>query len=160
MGKNNKYRMVQCPIPADCAANTVTNEQLAAVNQYSFFGFMGIASALVFANLGAAYGTARSGVGICSIGVLRSDLVFKSLIPGIMAGILGIYGLIVSVIYLGGIKESTDASIKPLYTPFQGYKHLAEACAVVSPPSELDLPSELSVTPVCVPTPRKTSTSE
>ncbi|POM73287.1 V-type proton ATPase proteolipid subunit, partial [Phytophthora palmivora] len=30
----------------------------------SFFGFMGVASALVFANLGAAYGTAKSGVGI------------------------------------------------------------------------------------------------
>ena len=29
-----------------------------------FFGYMGIASALVFANLGAAYGTAKSGVGI------------------------------------------------------------------------------------------------
>ncbi|KAL4086771.1 hypothetical protein PRIC1_013831 [Phytophthora ramorum] len=27
----------------------------------SFFGFMGVASALVFANLGAAYGTAKSG---------------------------------------------------------------------------------------------------
>ena len=69
---------------------------------------MGIASALVFANLGAAYGTAKSGVGICSIAVIANKLIFKSLIPGIMAGILGIYGLIVSVIYLGGIQESTD----------------------------------------------------
>ena len=34
-----------------------------------FFGYMGIATALVFANLGAAYGTAQSGVGICSMGV-------------------------------------------------------------------------------------------
>jgi len=68
---------------------------------------MGIAAALVFANLGASYGTAKSGVGICSIGVMRPELVFKSLIPGIMAGILGIYGLIVAVIYLGQIKETT-----------------------------------------------------
>ena len=60
---------------------------------------MGLASALVFANLGAAYGTAKSGVGTCSISVLRNDLMFKSLLPGIMAGILGIYGLIVAVIY-------------------------------------------------------------
>eukprot|EP00816_Leptocylindrus_hargravesii_P012601 CAMPEP_0196816164 /NCGR_PEP_ID=MMETSP1362-20130617/53808_1 /TAXON_ID=163516 /ORGANISM="Leptocylindrus danicus, Strain CCMP1856" /LENGTH=42 /DNA_ID= /DNA_START= /DNA_END= /DNA_ORIENTATION= len=28
-----------------------------------FFGFMGVTSALVFANIGAAYGTAKSGVG-------------------------------------------------------------------------------------------------
>jgi len=75
-----------------------------AINQYSFFGFLGLGSALIFANLGAAYGTARSGVGICSIGILRSSLIFKSLIPGIMAGILGIYGLIVAVIYQGKSK--------------------------------------------------------
>ena len=63
-----------------------------------FFGFMGVTAALVFSNLGAAYGTAKAGVGICSMGVLRPELIFKSLIPIIMAGILGIYGLIVSVI--------------------------------------------------------------
>lgn len=40
----------------------------------SFFGFMGITSAIVFANLGAAYGTAKSGVGISSMGVMRPDL--------------------------------------------------------------------------------------
>ena len=69
---------------------------------------MGLASALVFANLGAAYGTAKSGVGICVISVLRYDLMFKSLIPGIMAGILGIYGLIVAVIYSGKSKFFTN----------------------------------------------------
>ena len=65
---------------------------------------MGLGSALIFANIGAAYGTARSGVGICSIGIMKNELVFKSLIPGIMAGILGIYGLIVAVIYQGKSK--------------------------------------------------------
>ena len=38
---------------------------------------MGVASALVFANLGAAYGTAKSGVGIASLGVIDSSKVFK-----------------------------------------------------------------------------------
>ena len=33
-------------------------------SQY-FYGYMGIASALVFANIGAAFGTAKAGVGIC-----------------------------------------------------------------------------------------------
>jgi V-type H+-transporting ATPase proteolipid subunit len=51
--------------------------------------------------LGAAYGTAKSGVGICSMGVLKPDLIFKSIVPIIMAGILGIYGLIVAVILNG-----------------------------------------------------------
>lgn len=59
---------------------------------------MGIVSAVVFCNLGAAYGTAKSGVGICAVSVLKRELMFKSLIPAIMAGILGIYGLIISVI--------------------------------------------------------------
>lgn len=78
-------------------------------NQYTFFGFMGLTAALVFSNLGAAYGTAKSGVGICSMGVLRSDLIFKSLIPVVMAGILGIYGLIVSVILQGKSKYSFNS---------------------------------------------------
>ena len=66
--------------------------------QAYFFGYIGISAALVFANLGAAYGTAKSGVGICSMGVLKPDKIIKSVIPVIMAGILGIYGLIVAVI--------------------------------------------------------------
>ena len=63
-----------------------------------FFAYMGIASAIVFANLGSAYGTAKTGVGICSMAVLRPELIFKSIIPVVMAGILGIYGLIVGVL--------------------------------------------------------------
>jgi len=63
-----------------------------------FFGYIGVASALVFANLGASYGSAKSGVGICSMGVLKPELIIKSIIPVVMAGILGIYGMIVGVI--------------------------------------------------------------
>jgi len=72
-----------------------------------FFSFGGIASALIFANLGAAYGTYKSGVGICQLGILRPDLIIKSVIPVIMAGILGIYGLIVSVILVNKINKDT-----------------------------------------------------
>jgi V-type H+-transporting ATPase proteolipid subunit len=70
-----------------------------------FFGFIGVASALVFANLGAAYGTAKSGVGITSMGVLKPDLIMKSIIPVVMAGILGIYGMIVAVILVQKIPK-------------------------------------------------------
>ena len=85
-------------------------------DQY-FFGYMGIAAALVFANLGAAYGTAKSGVGICSMGVLKPDKIIKSVIPVIMAGILGIYGLIVAVILNQRIGNG--------YTYKSGYAHLS-----------------------------------
>ncbi|GMH69158.1 hypothetical protein TrRE_jg8435 [Triparma retinervis] len=64
----------------------------------AFFGFIGVSSALVFANVGAAYGTAKSGVGIASMGVMNPQLVMRNIIPVVMAGVLGIYGLIVAVI--------------------------------------------------------------
>merc|ERR1711972_823229 len=80
-------------------------EGTTADSHASFFGYMGIASALVFANLGAAYGTAKSGVGICSTGVLNPDAIFKNVIPVVMAGILGIYGLIVAVIAKGSVND-------------------------------------------------------
>ena len=89
-------------------------------NTASFFGYMGIAAALVFCNLGAAYGTAKSGVGICSMGVLKPDLIFKSIVPIIMAGILGIYGLIVAVILNGKVSPDTVG-----YSFGSGYRHLA-----------------------------------
>lgn len=79
---------------------------------------MGIAAALVFCNFGAAYGTARSGVGITTVGISKPDLVFKSLIPIIMAGILGIYGLIVAVILQGKGK-----SLYALSTFFFSQRH-------------------------------------
>ena len=73
-------------------------------NQNTFFGYMGITAALVFGNFGAAYGTAKSGVGVCSAVVLKPELLFKSIIPIVMAGILGIYGLIVAVLFNGDRK--------------------------------------------------------
>src|SRR6266576_1474410 len=70
----------------------------------------------IIIDLGAAYGTAKSGVGIASMGVLKPELIFISIVPIIMAGILGIYGLIVSVILVSKINT---------YTYYQGYKHLS-----------------------------------
>ena len=46
-----------------------------------FWGFMGAAFALIFANIGAAYGTGKSGVGISTLGVGRPELVMKSIVP-------------------------------------------------------------------------------
>lgn len=66
------------------------------------------------ADLGAAYGTAKSGVGISSMGVLKPDLVMKSIIPVIMAGVLGIYGLIIAVIIGNG---GASPARRPLARP-------------------------------------------
>merc|ERR1711918_35273 len=87
----------------------------------SFFGFMVCAAALIFACLGAAYGTAKSGVGVANMGVLHPDLIMKSIIPIIMAGVLGIYGLIVAVL-LGSSITGTAAYG---YASYSGYSALA-----------------------------------
>lgn len=70
-----------------------------------FFGAIGCTSAIVFTSFGAAYGTAKAGVGICSMGVLRPDLIVKNIVPVVMAGILGIYGLVVSVLIANNLTQ-------------------------------------------------------
>jgi len=73
-------------------------------------------------DLGVAYGTAKSGVGVSSMGIMREDDVMKNLMPVVMAGILGIYGLIVSIVINQKIDEQN-------YTAYQGYAHLAAGLA-------------------------------
>ncbi|KFH01859.1 vacuolar ATP synthetase [Toxoplasma gondii MAS] len=89
----------------------------------TFFGFMGITAAMVFSNLGAAYGTAKSGVGISSMGVMRPDLVMRSIIPVVMAGILGIYGLIISIV----INGSSESPCPEFHKIIAGITHVASA---------------------------------
>merc|ERR1712216_474661 len=76
----------------------------------SFFGFMGVTSAIVFANLDAAYGTAKSGVGISSMGVMRPDLVMRSIIPAVI---------------INGKLDQPD-----LYSAYSGYAHLGAGLTV------------------------------
>lgn len=64
----------------------------------SFFAVMGASAAMVFSALGAAYGTAKSGTGIAAMSVMRPELIMKSIIPVVMAGIIAIYGLVVAVL--------------------------------------------------------------
>jgi len=83
-----------------------------------FFGSMGSTAALVFACMGAAYGTAKASMGISSTGVMRPEIVMKCTIPVIMAGALAIYGLILSLVIGGGVK-------KDAYSNFKGFNDLA-----------------------------------
>ena len=52
----------------------------------------------VYTALGAAYGTAKSGTGIAAMSIMRPELIMRSVIPVVMAGIIAIYGLVVSVL--------------------------------------------------------------
>jgi len=73
----------------------------------AFFCFMGVTAAIVFPDLGAAYGTAKSGVGVSAMGIMRPDLVTRYIIPVVMAVVLGIYGLITPVIINGKMEAAT-----------------------------------------------------
>jgi V-type H+-transporting ATPase proteolipid subunit len=87
-----------------------------------FFGVMGSASAIIFTCLGASYGTAKSGVGVSAMAVMRPELIMKSIVPVVMAGIIAIYGLVVSVLISGGLK--------PDYSLYNGFIHLGAGLSV------------------------------
>jgi len=67
-------------------------------------------------------------MGVASMGVLRPDLVMKSIIPVIMAGVIGIYGLIVAVIINSSIGQmSADGGN---YCTKAGFAHFGAGLAV------------------------------
>ena len=66
-----------------------------------FCGYLGAAICVILANWGAAVGTYKSGMGLCRLGVVHPNGIIKNLIAIIMAGVLGIFGLIVSIIIAG-----------------------------------------------------------
>ncbi|KAH8409939.1 hypothetical protein KR009_001445 [Drosophila setifemur] len=89
-----------------------------------FYGAMGVVASSVLTSIGAAYGTAVAGSGIASTAVMRPELVMKSIIPVVMAGIIAIYGLVVSVLISGEL----DSSLK--YSVRKGYVHLFAGVSV------------------------------
>ncbi|KAK7056817.1 v-type proton ATPase 16 kDa proteolipid subunit 2 [Paramarasmius palmivorus] len=87
-----------------------------------FFGFAGVASAMVFSTIGAAYGTAKAGIGIAGLGSFKPELIMKSLIPVVMSGIIAVYGLVVSVLISGALTPRD-------YSLFAGFVHLGAGLA-------------------------------
>merc|ERR1711881_79398 len=54
---------------------------------------------------------------------MRPDMIMRSIIPVVMAGVLGIYGLITAVIINGKIEGAT-------YSAYSGYAHLGAGLTV------------------------------
>jgi len=87
----------------------------------------------VYADIGAAYGTAVSGEGILKSGIHSPELIWRNLIPVVMAGVNGIYGLITSIIIISAIRAPirTGADANGYnthynaYSMFTGCAHLA-----------------------------------
>lgn len=57
------------------------------------------------------------------MGVMKPNLVMRNIIPVIMAGVLGIYGLIVAVILQGAITQPSHGETK--FSSFSGYAFLS-----------------------------------
>eukprot|EP00834_Sanchytrium_tribonematis_P005547 NODE_343_length_9136_cov_0.948656.p8 type:complete len:164 gc:universal NODE_343_length_9136_cov_0.948656:3881-3390(-) len=91
----------------------------------TFFSLAGSSFAMIFTSIGAAYGTAKSGIGIGGLGTFRPDLVMKSLIPVVMAGIISVYGLVVSVVISGSLKPGPNKM-----TLQGGFIHMAAGLCV------------------------------
>merc|ERR1719152_985183 len=58
------------------------------------------------------------------MGVMRPDMIMRSIIPVVMAGVLGIYGLITAVIINGKIAPAAS------YSQFAGFAHLGAGLTV------------------------------
>ncbi|KXN71413.1 V-type ATPase V0 proteolipid subunit, partial [Conidiobolus coronatus NRRL 28638] len=89
-----------------------------------FFGFAGVFFAMTLSSLGAAYGTAKAGVGISCVGTFKPEIIMKSLIPIIMAGIVAVYGLVTSVLIAGNLAPNQD------YSLFTGLINMASGLSV------------------------------
>ncbi|MEQ2198487.1 V-type proton ATPase 16 kDa proteolipid subunit [Xenoophorus captivus] len=76
----------------------------------------------LFPALGAAYGTAKSGTGIAAMSVMRPELIMKSIIPVVMAGIIAIYGLVVAVLIANNLSDKI--------TLYKSFLHLGAGLSV------------------------------
>jgi V-type H+-transporting ATPase proteolipid subunit len=80
---------------------------------------------MVLSSWGSAWGTWRAGLGVCHMGVDHAAGVMKNIVPIVMAGVLGIYGLIVAVIITQGIAPPTSTG--NVYSSYSGYTHVCIA---------------------------------
>lgn len=69
--------------------------------------------------MGAAYGTSQAGIGLCRGSAKRPSVTIKAIIPVAMAGVRGIYGLVLSIIILASATSAGES-----YSEFSGLLHL------------------------------------
>jgi V-type H+-transporting ATPase proteolipid subunit len=70
------------------------------------------------------WGTWKSGVSLLNTGIRHPGSVMKNVIPIVMAGVIGIYGLIVAVILAGNISTPTVGTRENVYSIYTGMAHL------------------------------------
>lgn len=88
-------------------------------------GYLGVVSAATLSNFGSAWGTWKSGVSVMHTGIRHPTSVMKNIIPIVMAGVIGIYGLIVAVI----LAESIPTPSMNRDNAYSIYTAMAHLCA-------------------------------
>jgi len=95
-------------------------------------GYLGVAVSVCFSNFGSAWGTWKSGVSLVHTGIRHPGSVMKNVIPIVMAGVIGIYGLIVAVILAQSI-DMPNGERANVYSIYTGFAHLcAGLCCGIS----------------------------
>jgi V-type H+-transporting ATPase proteolipid subunit len=89
---------------------------------------------MILSNWGSAWGTWKAGVGVCRMGIDHSKGVIKNIVPIVMAGVLGIYGLIVAVIITQSITPPA-ADKSTTYSQYNGWTHVSDLNKCVSVPN-------------------------
>lgn len=88
----------------------------------SFYSHLGMAIGVALSGLGSAYGTAKAGKGVVAAGVMKPAQAMKNTLPVIMAGVLGMYGLIIAIVINTSLAGYVETTAVPLYL---SYGHLA-----------------------------------
>ena len=84
-----------------------------------FLGFAGMFFGVVLACAGSAYGTMKCGVGLSSAALINKNVIVRGLIAPIMAGIIGIYGLVYCIVVLDPIVDN-GYHVNNAYAHFTG----------------------------------------
>jgi V-type H+-transporting ATPase 16kDa proteolipid subunit len=77
---------------------------------------------MILSSWGSAWGTWRAGLGVCHMGIDHPGGIMKGIIPIVMAGVLGIYGLIVAVILTQSVAAPENNHNS--YSSYNGYTHV------------------------------------
>lgn len=107
--------------------NTQTNKKIHHSFIHSCSGYMGASLCMILSSWGSAWGTWRAGLGICHMGVDHPAGIIKNIVPVVMAGVLGIYGLIVAVIITQAVVPPS-AGFGNTYSAYNGYTHVRFVC--------------------------------
>lgn len=79
---------------------------------------------MILSSWGSAWGTWRAGLGVCHMGIDHPAGIIKTIVPIVMAGVLGIYGLIVAVIITQSV-VSPGQDATNTYSAYTGYVHVS-----------------------------------